>query len=112
LAGIANATWEELLRFLDTSSGIRLDAGWFADPDGRAITGTVGSIALAVMVLSGNPVAAAHGAVAGEPSLALQAALVEVPGAAMSIAVLVVVAQMLLTGVVVGLAGFAAGVPA
>lgn len=95
LANAAKKVGQELLHFLDKSSTVSLDQGWFAGPRAREVVSSVVLFAAVLMVLF-LLVAIIQGLVAGDPLMMLRAAAVEVPLSVFAMVVLTAVTGVLL----------------
>jgi hypothetical protein len=95
LANAASKATEEVLHYLDTSSGVSLDQGWFAGPRARAIVGSVVLFASVLMVLF-LLAAVVQGVLNGDPMMMLRPAFVQVPISIFAIVALGAVTSALL----------------
>ena len=97
LANAARKVGQELLGFLDKSSTVSLDQGWFAGPRAREVVSSVVLFAAVLMVLF-LLAAIIQGLVAGDPVMMLRSAAVEVP-----LSVFAMVALTAVTGVLLAI---------
>lgn len=97
LANAAGSISHALVSYLQTSSSVSLDEGWFAGPRAREIFQSVGIFA-SVLVLLFLLIAIVHGLVRGDVGAIIRSAAVEVP---MSILGIVVITTM--TGVLLAI---------
>ena len=95
LARAAEKVATELLHFLDSSSSVSLDQGWWAGPEAADMRGAVAGFAAALMV-GFLLVAVIQGLVAGDPALMLRSAFAEAPISVFAVVVLAAVTQALL----------------
>lgn len=95
LADAAGRVAEGVLSFLDASSGIRLDAGWWAGERTRAVLGVIGALSVALLVACCF-LALLQGLLAGDPGAMVRAVLREVPVSVAGTALLVGITTMLL----------------
>jgi hypothetical protein len=95
LADAARRMAEGVLSFLDASSGIRLDSGWWAGERTRAVLGVVGALSVALLV-GFCFLALLQGLLAGDPGAMVRAVLREVPVSVAGTALLVGITAMLL----------------
>ena len=84
-----------VLGFMDASSGIDLEAGWWAGERARAVTGTVATLAVALALVFVF-LALIQGVLAGDVAGMMRIVLREVPAAAIGTVLVGVVATLLL----------------
>ena len=95
LGNAANKVLTEVTHYLDSSSGISLDAGWFAGPRAREINRSV-LVFAAALVLLFLLAAIVQGVARGDVGLMVRTAAVEVPLSVLGMAVLTSVTAVLL----------------
>ena len=95
LGNAANRVVGEVLDYLDSSSTVSLDQGWFAGPRAREITQAVVLLAAALLVLF-LLAAVVQGLVRGDVGLMVRTAAVEVPLSVLAMAALTAVTAVLL----------------
>ena len=95
LADAAKKVTDELLAYLDTSTSVNLDSGWFAGPRAKDILAVVGTTAGVLLVLF-LLFAVIQGVLAGDTTLMLRAAFLEVPASVFGLLILFVGANALL----------------
>ena len=97
-AGLANAcdkVGQQILNFLNASSSVHFDSGWWASPRGARLVGVVLGLAL-VFMLGFLLLALIHGMLAGDPGGMLCTAFVQLPLSIAATAVLTTVTGVLL----------------
>ncbi|MGH9223079.1 MAG: hypothetical protein ACRD2W_04690, partial [Acidimicrobiales bacterium] len=85
----------EILNFLNASSSVHFDTGWWASPRGARLVGVVLGLAL-VFMLGFLLLALIHGMLAGDPGGMLRTAFVQLPLSIAATAVLTTVTGVLL----------------
>jgi len=95
IAGACERVVSELLTFLDRSSTVSFDSGWWAGPRGQELFATVLHLS-AVLMLLFLLLAVVQGVLSGEPATMLRAALVEAPLSMLGTVALVAVTTALL----------------
>ena len=95
LGNAANRVVGEVLDYLDSSSTVSLDQGWFAGPRAREITQAVVLLAAALLVLFLLG-AVVQGLVRGDVALMVRTAAVEVPVSVLAMVALTAVTAVLL----------------
>lgn len=95
LANAASKVATEVLHFLQASSSVDLDEGWWTSPSARSIVGSVAGLA-AVLMVGFLLLAVIQGLAAGEPTMMLRSAFAEVPTSVFAIVVLSAVTKALL----------------
>lgn len=95
LANAAAKVVTEVLHYLDTSSTVSLDQGWFAGPRAREITQSVVLFAAVLLVLF-LLAAVIQGLVKGDVGLMVRTAAIEVPMSVFGMVVLTTVTAVLL----------------
>ena len=95
LANAAAKVVTEVLHYLDTSSTVSLDQGWFAGPRAREITQSVLLFAAVLLVLF-LLAAVIQGLVKGDVGLMMRAAAIEVPMSVFGMVVLTTMTAVLL----------------
>ena len=95
LADAAKKVTDELLHYLDASTGVNLDTGWFAGPRAKDILTVVGTTAGVLLVLF-LLFAVIQGLLQGDTTLMLRSAFLEVPISVFGLLMLFVGANALL----------------
>ncbi|MEW6470929.1 MAG: hypothetical protein AB1679_01545 [Actinomycetota bacterium] len=95
LADAARRVAEGVLSFLDASSGIHLDSGWWAGERTRAVLAVVGTLSVGLLVACCF-LALLQGLLAGDPGAMMRAVLREVPVSVAGTVLLVGITSMLL----------------
>ena len=95
LANAANKVVGEVINYLDSSSTVSLDQGWFAGPHAREINQSVLLFAAALLLLF-LLAAIIQGLARGDMALMVRAAAVEVPMSVLGMVVLTAVTALLL----------------
>jgi hypothetical protein len=113
LSGLANACSQVahgVLGFMDASSGIDLESGWWAGDRARAVTNTVFAIAVGLAVLFAF-LALLQGLLAGDVGAMIRLVVKEIPAAAVGTVLVGVVATLLLKLTDAASASVLAGAP-
>ena len=95
LANAANKVMTEVMNYLDKSSSVTLEEGWFASPRTKEILQTVAVFASALILLF-LLIAVVQGLVAGDAGLMVRTAAVEVPASIFAMTALTTVTGLLL----------------